>query len=86
MDAPVILRLAGWLLQFFPFITPEMIDYAQREREAKIAAMTPDERAWLAAEATWKHALARQEEEARHAMYEDMATLLEADVRIYGES
>lgn len=70
---------------FYPFITPEMIEHAQREHEEKVAALTPEQRAWLSLEADWKQGESRRQEEARHRMKNEIDALLEEDIRAYGE-
>lgn len=68
-----------------PWITPEMIAAALKHHEAKVAALTPEEKAWLSAEDAHKHTLARLELERQHALYADLDALLEEDIRVYGE-
>jgi hypothetical protein len=68
----------------FPFITPEMIEAALGEQKAKVAALTPEERLWLAGEADWRYSEARRAEEAKHQMHRELRQLLDDDIEEFG--
>ena len=66
-------------------VTPEMIEAMVAEHRKRVAALSPEQRAWLQAESDWKIAVATEVRRRNERQYDDMADLLEEDIRAYGE-